>query len=223
MKAIRGFTLVELLVAMTLFSFTLVMIFSGLHSASRNWEAGEKQIGMNDEQRLALTFLQRYISQAVPLSLVDGREFKLLFKGERDAIHFISNLPAHRNGGGLYSLSLLLTQEALQQNLVLKYMAVNPDKDFFNQTHADETASQVLLPDIEGIEFAYYGSEQPNEEPDWSNHWEAKERLPLLVRIRIYAAKPELYIPELLIPIRNQAIKGGPEFLLNISKSSLSI
>ncbi len=36
----EGFTLVEILVAMTLFSITLIMIFSGLHSASRNWDAG---------------------------------------------------------------------------------------------------------------------------------------------------------------------------------------
>ena len=71
-QQVTGFTLVEILIAMTLFSFTLVLIFSALYSTSRTWQISNRQIDTNDEQRLELAFILKQISKAIPLHLIDA-------------------------------------------------------------------------------------------------------------------------------------------------------
>ena len=211
-----GFTLVEVLVAMTLFSITLLLIFSALHSAGRSWHVGEQQVERNDAQRLGLQFLRRYIGQAVPLMLIDNRDNRILFKGERDAVHFITGLPSHRGNFGLYSVSVLLERSGTDQpQLVVRYMPVDPDKDFFASGDSAAYTTQELLVDIEAVEFEYYGRVQARSEPGWSSVWEAKDRLPELVRIRILPANTDLSLSELSIAIRNQITGGQPQLVIH--------
>lgn len=217
-KQARGFTLVEILIAMTLFSFILVLIFSTLYSTSRIWQTTDRQIDTNDEQRLEISFIRKQISQAIPLSLIDGKENKILFKGETDAIHFTSSLPAHRGGGGLYFLSLLLSGNNAHQDLTLRYQPARPDRDLFNNPDNEEIKTMSLITDIEDVEFFYYGSEDKDDESRWYSQWDIKDRLPKLVKVQITSVDNKQYWPALVIPIHSQALKGQPQLTMHISK-----
>ena len=95
----EGFTLLEVLVALTLFSFILIMLYGSLYSTGRSWQASEVQAQGNDDKRLILSFIRRQIEQVAPVLQVDEKENRLLFKGDQAALQFVSNLPATMREG----------------------------------------------------------------------------------------------------------------------------
>ncbi len=208
----RGFTLVEVMVAVTLFSLVMVMIFNGLHSSSLSWRAGERQIAQNDTQRLELAFLRKLLSQAVPLILIDGDENPLLFKGEEDTVYFVSKLPSHRGGGGLYLLSLHVSQQDDRHTLTMTYQPATPAIDLSDHLDSEHASSLDLIENIETLTLSYYGDKDDIDEADWHDDWDSNVRLPELISIQIETSQARRFWPELVIPIHNQAIKGQPQF-----------
>lgn len=213
-----GFTLVEILVALTLFSLVLVMVFNGLYSAGLSWQKGEDQSDINDTQRLELAFLRRQLSEAVPLIRIDGIENPVLFKGGRDFIRFVSGLPAHRGGGGLDVLNVQIEQHGSEKDLVLAYRPVMVETDFFDDGAQEDWDRQVLLTDIDRVEFDYYGNRNIKDAPAWYDNWESTDRLPEAVRIQITSSNPRQYWPEMVIPVYTQVIKGQPQFTMDTRK-----
>jgi len=175
-----GFTLVEILIALTLFSVILVLVFSALHTSNLTWQASERQIEANEDQRLVIAFIKRQLSQVVPLLQLDGKENNLVFKGEEDQIQFVSALPAHRGGGGLYLLSL-----QADKDLTLHYQMVTSDIALATETDDEKIKSQILIADIDDLEFRYYGREKINDTPAWHHQWQNQKRLPELISLRI--------------------------------------
>jgi general secretion pathway protein J len=212
----NGFTLVEILVALTLFSLVLVMVFNGLYSAGLSWRKGEDQSELNDNQRLDLAFLRRQLSQAVPLVEIDGKLNPVMFKGDHDSLRFVSGLPAHRGGGGLAMLDIRIAQQGAKNNLMLTYQPIIMDPGFFNNAEPQDTDNEVLLKNINSIQISYYGNLQVNDLPGWHDDWESKDRLPELVKLQITSTNQRRYWPEMLIPIYAQAMKGQSQLTLDV-------
>lgn len=211
-----GFTLVEALVALTLLSLMLTLLFSGLYTAGKNLQAGERQAAANDNQRLALSLLRSLVEQTVPLFLAaPDKRPQLVFKGERSALYFVSPLPSHRGGSGLYALALELEQDDPQDTfLALRYQPLNPAADlldFSAAAQAEHIESQRLADGVTSIAFSYFGRRRPREAPHWRDSWDAAARLPLLIRVRVEASG---YWPELVIPTRNKPLPRHPQLTL---------
>lgn len=209
-----GFTLVEILVALTLFSLVLAMIFSGLHSSAKSWEKGEAQISKNDTRRLDLGFVRKQLTQAIPLLLIDGKDNPVLFKGGHDAIQFISDLPGHRGGGGLYVLSLYLTPNDHGKDLTLSYRPVTTDIDLDKPENNDAEKSVTIMKDIDVLEFSYYGSKDEKIPPIWSDEWRVKKKLPELVRMHIEPVRADNYIPDMVVNLHTGNVRGQPQLIL---------
>jgi general secretion pathway protein J len=80
-----GFTLVELLLAITLMSILLGLTYSGLRAATRSSERGEEILAAGGELRAAHQFLRRQLNQMLPLSFSeeDGQEtVRVVFEGD---------------------------------------------------------------------------------------------------------------------------------------------
>ena len=106
-----GFTLPEVLVGMALLGIVLVMIFTGLHTTSRSWESGVRQAQENDDYRLVLSFIRREINETIPIIYLDSNNRHVIFRGERNSLQFVSRLPAHRGGAGLYLVAFDITKD----------------------------------------------------------------------------------------------------------------
>ena len=61
LRQARGFTLIEILVSLTLLGIIFLLLFSCLYTSNKSWIAGEKKISRNDEVRLVSHFLRRHI------------------------------------------------------------------------------------------------------------------------------------------------------------------
>ena len=77
MSARKGFTLVELLVAMTVFSVVMTAVYTAFHTGARVWRYGEENMQMFQDARVALTLVSRELRCAFP-------EAGHLFYGEDD-------------------------------------------------------------------------------------------------------------------------------------------
>lgn len=210
----RGFTLVEVMVALALLSVILLLLFSSLHTASRSWTLAERKTEDNDELRLAGTFISRQLSQIVPVVWMTGGERRIVFKGMHNELHFASTLPAHRGGGGLYLLTFKVVEHDGKRHLDLIYRLAKPELQSFDITALDDVSSVSLIEEIEAVEFTYYGAGHTEDEPTWHSEWQNLEALPRLIRVQIKASDPAQVWPALNIPIHPQYEKAHREFLI---------
>ncbi|HYC15534.1 MAG TPA: prepilin-type N-terminal cleavage/methylation domain-containing protein [Stellaceae bacterium] len=172
-----GFTLVELLVALTLFALLAALLFGGLRFAGRAVAAGDTRLERSAELSLATGFLRRALTGAEPLPRAgsDGQT-SVAFEGERDALAFASLPPAYLAPPGYYWLRLGVESG---DRLVLRWEAIGKD-----QVTASP-APTLLLERVHGIELAYFGALDPYARPQWHERWERAPLLPLLVRLRL--------------------------------------
>lgn len=208
-----GFTLVEVLVGLTLLGFVLVMIFSALYSTSRSWTAGDRQAQANDDFRLILSFVRREFNETVPIFYRNGNSNHVIFRGDRKSVDFVSRLPAHRGGAGLYLVSLGVDRDDKGKGaLIFHYQPLNPDITLYQK--GEGSKSQLLIKDVSAINLAYYGREKPDDEPAWHDNWQDKDRLPTLIRLGITAADSGVNWPDLFMAIPVQAVRGEPEMVM---------
>ncbi len=67
LRTSMGFTLIEVLIAMTLLSMMVVLLFASLRICAQSWEQGENKITEVNEVAVVYNFFQRYLSSAIPL------------------------------------------------------------------------------------------------------------------------------------------------------------
>lgn len=211
-KKPMGFTLIEVIIAMTLLSLILVLLFSTIFTANKSWQSTERKITQNDELRLVGHFIQRHISQNIPLLWVDQKEQKLIFEGKTNELRFTSTLPAHRGGGGIQLITLKVTETDDVRHLDLTYRHADPDSSPFER---DEEAEHViLLENINSIEFSYYGREKIDQDPVWRDEWQNNAILPMLISLKIHAVDENLDWPEMKIPVHASHVRGQAQFIL---------
>ncbi|MCI0400773.1 MAG: prepilin-type N-terminal cleavage/methylation domain-containing protein [Gammaproteobacteria bacterium] len=210
----RGFTLVEIMISLTLLSVILMLLFSSLHIASRSWTLAERTTEEIDELRLAGTFVSRQLGQIVPVVWMTGGERRIAFKGMHNELHFASTLPAHRGGGGLYLLTLKVNEDDGNRRLDLIYRLAKPEFPSFDIATLEDFSTVSLIEGIETVELTYYGAGGTEDEPTWHSEWQNLEALPRLVRVQIKASDPAQVWPALDIAIHPQYEKAHPEFVI---------
>lgn len=99
----KGFTLLELLVAMTVLGVLVLLTTSGLHFGTRIWERKQQQLEAQTDTQIARSILSRVLSGAIPLVTAGGSGVQAgTFAGSKDAFSFIGSSPTQTMAGGLY-------------------------------------------------------------------------------------------------------------------------
>lgn len=194
-----GFTLVELLVAVTLFALLSVALFGGLRFGMRASETGTARLDWSAEIAAASGFLRNQLADAQPLQkdAADGNKV-VAFDGERDSVEFVSSPPAHLAAGGWHVLRFALERRRDGDRLVLSWRLVRAGA---GETAAGSEQRSVLLDRVTAIEFAYFGALTEGDTPEWHDHWRDAADLPALVRLRMSFADGR-QAPELLVALR---------------------
>ncbi len=216
-KIASGFTLIEVIIAMTLLSLILVLLFSTIFTANKSWQSTERKIALNDETRIVAQFIQRQLTQMTPLLWSDNKKQKLLFSGKNNEISFTTTLPAHRGGGGVQLVSLKINNTDDMNHLDFYYRHAGGDVYPFDNENFEQV---TLLEDIKDIEIAYFGREKADQSPQWQDEWQNDQFLPLLISIKILGTDENQDWPELKIPLHSHFVRGQAQFVL--SKTSQS-
>lgn len=181
-RARRGFTLLEVMIALVLLSLLLAVLFAGLRLGAQSWDAGQTRVGQAADRAQVLAFLDRQLARAEPVFWHDPRgSTHLAFEGRRDAVAWVAALPAHRGGGGLALLSLELGRIEGQSSLVLGHQLFHPDT--LDPGVFEE--HEVLLEGVTEIAIEYFGPGEGDVGSSWSDVWSDRSELPRLIRVRI--------------------------------------
>ena len=180
----RGFTLVELMIALSILGVLSVLLVNGLRLATRTWDAVEQRTTEAHERHLTAIFLQRQIELAQPLRLSrDASPKHISFIGQQHALRFVAPLPGHLGAGGMYWFALGLADGDAGQRLVLSYwLFQREDWERFGAADAEQA---VLLDGVKNLQFEYLEPATADAPARWVSNWEAADRLPRLIRLRI--------------------------------------
>lgn len=175
-----GFTLLELLVAMTLLGLLMTALFGGLRLGTRVWEASDRVLDDESQALIIRRFLHDRLEQAFPARILQEDDNQTVFVGNRTALRFASTMPDSL-GFGPFIMELALSAEPNQgaaQALAFRWRAIGADdKD------PDE---RILVSGLSTIAFAYFGTKDDvRRSPSWHSTWEDQEMLPDLIRLDV--------------------------------------
>ena len=198
----RGFTLLELLVGLAVFSLLVATLYSGFRFGTRSWEAGARSTDAANEQRLASAFMRRQLGKAFGLAVRDGARWRLRFEGSRQRLVFISDVSRYVGQGGMYEMTLAVEGHSERQLTVGRRLLRPPAE---GAADSGTTPPKSLVDGVVEAEFAYYGSPGRRMAYDWYDSWEDAERLPSLVRVRVRTRTAGEW-PEIVVHLKADAI-----------------
>jgi prepilin-type N-terminal cleavage/methylation domain-containing protein len=165
-----GFTLLELLVALTLSALVAVVLLHGIRVSALGLDRHTQQTERLDAQQSLDDILRRTLGAAVLIPRPAGGEFI----GKPDAIEFLA--AAEDSGPGLYRINLAVDTTRSDRPLILKRQLL------FTARDSRATAS-ILAVNVRDLRLAYFGADTANADPVWHDDWQQLNLLPLMVRV----------------------------------------
>lgn len=191
----KGFTLVELLVALSLTALISIALFGGMRFGMRAWETGSERIERTTRIELVQSLIRRELSQARLPSKRPGAPTSA-FTGEPDRVIFIAPSPGHNED----EVRLILEMnDAQRPNLELAWTLPQVPSGGERSTG---TQTATLVRGIASVEFGYYGAADPQRPPQWWDKWDGTTGLPTLVRLRLtFPTGDERRWPDLIVRV----------------------
>jgi general secretion pathway protein J len=190
-----GFTLVEVVITLTILGFILLMIFGVFRLGLSAWEKGENF--KEEDQRLRITsqLISRQIKSIFPYKVRTKKAEGdyLAFEGGARSIKFVSTLPLRggQSQGLVYVIYDWKKNDKGNESLILYEQRVL-NKDFMSETPKEESGVP-LMEDLAEVQFEYYREEdlQNKKAAEWVEEWKAREEgeLPKAIRITLVPRK----------------------------------
>jgi len=193
---VRGFTLVEVMVALTLLSMIMVATIAAMRAFGNTKTTIKQVTDRVDEVRVVSEFLRNTIGGAMPLLRVgvmdhtfnEGADLGTYFWGDSTEMMWVSPLVAGADLGGAFVMRMTFVDGKVE----LKWHPYEASIEAFTW---GELEPRVLLDDVEEFELGYlsaYGGE-------WVQEWPGFDANPVSVRLNIKSR--ERYWPELVVRV----------------------
>ncbi|PCJ36529.1 MAG: hypothetical protein COA75_07020 [Cellvibrionales bacterium] len=232
----RGFTLVELQIAIVIMAMISLLLLGALRLTSQTWTKVSARQDAAEQQFQLSQLLRRHLSGArfFKIRLGSGETVDS-FIGGRDYLHYVAPFPRFITDGKLFwwTLKIAWDEKHQQEVLLLDY------QDFNNSTRitwdgdaniiVEGQVSQrlVLEPNIDQLKLAYFGGESGNNSGDlntreeWYEEWLAGDlsnaAVPYLVSVKLLREESDVYQlwPEIVLGLRyaSDASGGGEDSL----------
>jgi general secretion pathway protein J len=195
-----GFTLIEVLIGITLLAMLGTLIANGVRLGGRAWTDAERQTANRDEMVQLQNFFRRTIVGARPAFASDNpRDLAVVFAGDATTLTVMAPQPGTQYGGLWVNQRFDVARQGTARALFVTL-----------QRDPAVAADRVLLLDhVLDVRFAYFGSSGSGETPSWHDDWMNRSRLPDLVRVAIVRDDPRLRAwPELVVGTRVTSSAG---------------
>jgi general secretion pathway protein J len=197
----RGFTLVELLLAITLLSILLGLAYGGLSASTKATDRGQDILEESSRLRLAHQFVHRQLNQILPMSFSNEEEedMPVVFEGDARTIRYVSPMPGYLGFGGPQVQELKFVEGENGRALVLSHALLQG----FEESDLDARAPILLIDGIQGGGVRFQGLDEQGEPAAWQDSWDETNILPLAVALQIdFDEEAHMVWPDLVASVR---------------------
>lgn len=179
-----GFTLLELLIAMSLSAVLMTVLVVGLKQISRDWEKVGERLDQKIDESLLLLQLEKAIlgTYAYHYKEKNLAKEELFFEGSKTELSWVSTVSPGRNS----SLTFWHLEMDEDRGFRLNVLPVYPGNLYqqLEKVQADEQQKFFYFQDYK-ISLQYL-VETTNKKKQWESNWSGKEKkqFPLGVRIK---------------------------------------
>jgi len=234
----RGFTLVELQIAIVIMAMISLLLLGALRLTSQTWsKVSARQDGAEQQFQLS-QLLRRHLSGArfFKIRLSSGETVDS-FIGGRDYLHYVAPFPRFINDGKLFwwTLKIAWDQNHQQEVLLLDYQdfdsstPITWDGDASLAVEGQVSQRLVLEPNIDQLNLAYFGdvsgndsggvsgknSGDVNAREQWHEEWLAGDvsdaAVPYLLRVNLLREASDVYQlwPEIVLGLSYASDASG--------------
>jgi general secretion pathway protein J len=193
-----GFTLLELLVSLSVLGLVLIALNQGVQTALGMWGVQSRQIiktkDLDATARILRTVLMQ-IPVSASASINPGSPpVAIAFTGNADELKFVGNLPTGLGTDSYADITLGLSGK----RLVLHWL---PHRHELGGPAPAANVTEILQ-GVERLDLAYWGPREPSAPATWLAGWDGPS-LPNLLRVRLgFAAGDLRQWPDLIIAPR---------------------
>lgn len=184
----RGFTLVEVVVALALVAMIAAALLSSLRFGQRSYEKVLRNGSASWDVFASQRLIRNLVESAYPQEADQGgvaSQFGI--DGGTDDIAMTAPAPMALGGGGFHRYGLDLRARDGSNDLVVSW---NSDVAADARTvSVSASAEEVLVEDVASVEWNYMpagwrdGSDEHNQQ--WVDSWHDKQHLPAMVRLKL--------------------------------------
>ncbi|MGE0083274.1 MAG: type II secretion system protein J [Desulfococcaceae bacterium] len=213
-----GFTLLELLISLTIVAVIVVLIFSALRIGVRAWEKGEENVEARQRYRIVLNLMRQQLA-AVCLSVSGtGENRSVLFKGDEGFVEFISRrslMPDSTAGIVYIRYQTESDKNSVRLSLYEKNMVVLKNVADMEVPAPDDYYE--LIRDMADFGFEYLKESADDKsgeiKMEWQPAWdlEKDKGFPRAVRIRFRSDKASAAV-YVIVPIRGGSLPSQEVF-----------
>ena len=190
LNRVAGFTLLELIISITLVAIIVLIISVAANLGYRSFNSGEKKMNSVERLRSSLTIIDAQIQSGVPLTSEDGGVKQYNFMGEQDSLKFSTNYSIWGGQRGYVIVNYRVdTDDRGKRTLFASEYKVGME----NQKETK------LLEGFDEITFDYYKQDATEEEGEWITQWVDEEMMPTRIRINLVRGSNSL---SYIMPVR---------------------
>jgi len=226
----RGFTLVELQVALLLVSLMTVLMAAALRISAQTWGKVTDYQDIHEHRFLVSQFVRRHLNNMRFISMTTDEGNTIIgFFGSKEKLTFTAPFPTFENNGALYwwTLHTIWNPQDERYQLVMDYKPYIPGQlvivlttneiDFKNNVEnaEDEDTKRLVVADNISLEVAEYFGRDDQGDVEWSDEWIALNRSPLIIRLQFIELDKEgveYQLPEIAV-----APRFSDQFLYSVS------
>ena len=185
-----GFTLLELLISLTILGVVVSMLFASLKMGVTAWEKGEEKVTDLQRKRVVLDLIKRQLTSICSVEIKKTDTESYFMKGDENYLEFSSNFPILPSEFSdivyvVYAVTSAEGYDDRSLNLYEKnfYSIFDPQGD----SESDEEKFYPLIKKAFKIKFEYFKSGEDGAR-SWENVWdpEVDKGLPLAIKVSLW-------------------------------------
>lgn len=179
----RGFTLVEMLVALSVSALLVSLVYGSVRVGQRSARALGVQTTQAEVMRIGWQFLHNALARARAVPDPSDNQDRTGFQGMSNVLSFVADMPAYIGLGGLMRITLEIEETDTGRQLVLSRRSIDITSDLPPE---DNVERAVLVESLDTLAITYFGQIKGDAAPAWYGNWDNTHRkLPNLLQISV--------------------------------------
>ncbi|HYK89571.1 MAG TPA: prepilin-type N-terminal cleavage/methylation domain-containing protein [Acidobacteriota bacterium] len=208
----RGFTLIEMVVAVTLVAMMAVGLWAALRVSVLSWSRGTDFIDANQRNRTIMDMIQKQLASIcgliAPIDPQIGGGIYPIFAGAETSVQFISLNPLRfQENPGLTMVSYDVIHDRAGNYTLMereeRYLGLDPSRQSFLDRREEQATP--LFSNLLTFKFEYFDPGTADQQPRWVTNWDAQEtkRLPAAISMTMVSRdlKGGTFSRQIVVPI----------------------